>query len=250
MPGLTDMEEMLSRIQNKQIADYMREALGCYSAGAYRACVVLSYIAVFDDLRQKLEQLAAVSAAAKEIFREVQTRANDQQVFESRMIESLKSHSLISEGEGFGLEQIRVLRNKAAHPSGLHPSAEQARYVYFETVDKFLSQNVLKTTHAVDNILLRLRNDNFFPSQNVTDVTSITTMETSSIHHLAFPYLIIKLIESEGSPEAVLARNAALLLIGLAARAEAALDQELRARLLVTKAVDSSKSDGSHRNRI
>ena len=121
MPGLTDMEEMLSRIQNKQIADYMREALGCYSAGAYRACVVLSYIAVFDDLRQKLEQLAAVSAAAKEIFREVQTRANDQQVFESRMIESLKSHSLISEGEGFGLEQIRVLRNKAAHPSGLHP---------------------------------------------------------------------------------------------------------------------------------
>ncbi len=41
MPGLSDMEELLPRIRNKQITDYMREALACYNAAAYRACIVL-----------------------------------------------------------------------------------------------------------------------------------------------------------------------------------------------------------------
>jgi hypothetical protein len=31
--------------------DYMREALACYHAGAYRGCIVMSYLALFDDLR-------------------------------------------------------------------------------------------------------------------------------------------------------------------------------------------------------
>lgn len=62
--GLSDMEELLSRIQNKAIVDYMREGIGCYHAGAYRGCIVLSYIALFDDLSQKLHELAKTNATA------------------------------------------------------------------------------------------------------------------------------------------------------------------------------------------
>jgi hypothetical protein len=239
--GLSDMEELLSRIQNKAITDYMREALGCYGAGAYRACVVLSYIAVFDDLRQKLAQLASVSSIAKEISKEVEQRADGQQIYESYMIDQLRAAGLITEVEAFRLDQIRALRNKAAHPSGLHPSPEEARYVYFETIDKFLSRQVLKTTHGVDSILTRLKNDNYFPSATVDDVAAIVASEMSAIHPLAISYLVIKLVDSNDSTEEILSSNAARFLTGLAVANDPSINQELRKRLLIAKADDSAK---------
>lgn len=241
MAGLSDMEELLSRIQNKEIVEYMREALGCYSAGAYRACIVLSYIAVFDDLRQKLFQLASISSVAKQISKEVEQRASDQQIYEAYMIDQLKVAGLITEGEAFRLDQIRILRNKAAHPSGLHPSPEQARYVYFEAIDKFLSQQVLKTTHEVDGILARLKNDNYFPSRTIDDLAALVSSELAAIHPLGFPYLVNTLVESVDSTDPILAKNAHRFLYGLAANDNSSINQELRNRLLVSKADDSNK---------
>ncbi|WP_426039977.1 hypothetical protein [Brevundimonas sp. DC300-4] len=52
--GLTDMEELLERVVGAEIKSFMKEALVCYGAGAHRACIVLSFIAVFEDLRQKV----------------------------------------------------------------------------------------------------------------------------------------------------------------------------------------------------
>jgi hypothetical protein len=241
MAGLSDMEELLSRIQNKDITDYMREALGCYSASAYRACVVLCYIAVFDDLRQKLVQLASINSTAKTISKEVEQRAKDQQIYESYMIDQLKSVGLITEIEAFRLEQIRILRNKAAHPSGLHPSPEEARYVYFETIDKFLSKQVLKTTHGVDAITARLKNDNYFPSQTVDDIAAIVASELANIHPLAYSYLVVELVEANESAEVTLSKNAARFLSGLAAKDDTQMNVELRNRLLIPKADNSSK---------
>jgi len=62
---LTDMEELLARIVASAAADYMAEALKCYHAGAYRACVVTSYIALFHDLRMKLVPLVPVNSARR-----------------------------------------------------------------------------------------------------------------------------------------------------------------------------------------
>ena len=44
MPHLTDMEELLGAIPSTETRDYMREAMSCYMAGAYRGCIVLAYI--------------------------------------------------------------------------------------------------------------------------------------------------------------------------------------------------------------
>ncbi len=242
MAGLTDMEELLSRIQNKDIAEYMREALGCYNAAAYRACIVLSYIAVFDDLRRKLAQLASISSTAKTISNAVEQRANDQQIYESYMVDQLKAQNLITEIEAFRLEQIRILRNKAAHPSGVHPSAEEARYVYFEAIDKFLSRPVLNTTHGVDRIIKELSNNNFFPSRNLDDVKTIVSSEMSTLHQLATPYLLNKLIGSSESVEETLSANAKLFISGLAAKDDGYIRQQLQQRVLISKANDSKAS--------
>jgi hypothetical protein len=240
--GLSDMEELLSRIQNKQITDYMREAMGCYAAGANRACVVLCYIAVFDDLRQKLAQLALVSKTARAISEQIEQRASDQQVYESYMVDQLKSAGLITETEAFRLEQIRILRNKSAHPSGVHPSPEEARYVYFETIDKFLSQPVLKTTHAVDEIVNRLKNINYFPFQTVEDISAIVAGELSPMHILAAPYLVTKLVQASESPEDILSKNSARFLVGLAAKDDPSINEEIQTRFLGPKAEDNTKN--------
>jgi len=58
MSGLADMEELISTVPDKDVADYLREAFICYGTGAYRACIVLVHIALFDGLRRKINALA------------------------------------------------------------------------------------------------------------------------------------------------------------------------------------------------
>jgi hypothetical protein len=41
---LTDMEELIATVPDKDVAAYLREALQCHGAGAYRGCIVLSHI--------------------------------------------------------------------------------------------------------------------------------------------------------------------------------------------------------------
>nr|CAC9147454.1 Uncharacterised protein [Escherichia coli] len=50
MSSLRDMEELIGDIVDVELKEYMREALICYMTGAHRACVVLSFIAIFEDL--------------------------------------------------------------------------------------------------------------------------------------------------------------------------------------------------------
>lgn len=58
MAGLTDMEELLGRVTRPDIKNYLREAFVCYGAGAYRACIVLTANALFEDLRQKTKAVS------------------------------------------------------------------------------------------------------------------------------------------------------------------------------------------------
>jgi hypothetical protein len=75
MAHLTDMEELLATIPGSDIREYMREAMSCYMASAYRGSLVLSYIALFDDLLAKLAELANVNSTAKTIFVEARKRS-------------------------------------------------------------------------------------------------------------------------------------------------------------------------------
>src|SRR5687768_9504772 len=122
------MEEMLATIQSQPIRDYMREAMNCYMASAYRGCIVLSYIALFDDLLLKLSELSKVNSSAKIIFDSAMKKKEDQDVYESFLIDQLSSMSLLSGLDASFLNILRTLRNKSAHPSGHLPSAEEARF--------------------------------------------------------------------------------------------------------------------------
>jgi hypothetical protein len=121
------MEELVSSVQREEIRDYMSESLSCYMAGAYRASVVFTFIALFDDILAKLGELGKLNKKAKTVFDSAIQKRADQEVFETYLIDQLKSNSLLTALDAGFLETLRTLRNKAAHPSGHHASAEEAR---------------------------------------------------------------------------------------------------------------------------
>ncbi|WP_253664321.1 hypothetical protein [Vibrio sp. Y20_XG_PY13] len=215
MAKLTDMEELASKIIDKNVQSYMREALTCYMTGAYRATIVLSYIALFDDILAKLDVLAKVNKKAKKIYDEVSKKRGNQEVFESDLINQLSSNNLLTSLDSTFLDILRQLRNKAAHPSGHKPSAEEARFIYFESINRFLSKEILSTTQLADEILASTVNKNLFPSTDITTIAKVVRKELESIHPDTYPYLISKLIEKVPSSDDIVSKNTSFFIIGL-----------------------------------
>ncbi|EPG2069829.1 hypothetical protein L7A04_003798, partial [Acinetobacter baumannii] len=187
MANLRDMEELVLTIENENIRDYMREALSCYMTKAYRGCIVLSFIALFDDITSKLEKLGGVNKVAKTIYENAKAKKDAQDVYENFLIEQLKSKNLLSEMDSEFAEILRRLRNKSAHPSGHRPSAEEARYVFFEVINRFLSKPIFSTNHLVGEIIDRLTNDNFFVETGINKIAEVVEEEISSLHLEAIP---------------------------------------------------------------
>ncbi len=185
----------------------MREAMSCYMAGAYRGALVLSYIALFDDLLAKLGELGNVNSEAKLIFTEATKKKADQDVYESYLINQLTSKNLISGLDSSFLTTLRTLRNKSAHPSGHKPSPEEARFVFFESIDRFLSKPILSTTQLVDELVTRLKNSNFFPSTSISDIRNVVRDEIVNLHDEAMPQLVIKMASAVTSADASIKKN-------------------------------------------
>ncbi len=240
---LTDMEELLAGIPQVDIRDYMREAMNCYMAGAYRGSLVLSYIALFDDLLMKLGELANVNATAKKIFLEASKKKGDQDIYESYLIDQLTSKSLISGLDSSFLTTLQTLRNKSAHPSGHRPSAEEARFIFFEVVDRFLSKPILSTTHLVDDLITRLKNTNFFPRMSISEIGNVVRDELATLHEEAIPQLVVKMSLAVTSTDSVTKKNAGVFLIGLATIDNPPANQALQGKLISVKADDSTYHD-------
>jgi hypothetical protein len=238
-PHLTDMDELLSRIVSPAAADYMAEALKCYQGGTYRACVVVCNIALFHDLRTKLLPLASVNKAAKKLHAEIEQKVQNQEVYESLLADRLASLKLIDPIQKSRLEIITKLRNKSAHPSGVHASAEEARYVFFETIDKFLALPALQTTFLADSILVALAQGNYFPSRQLEDISAIAKNDVAALHEQGRPYLVAKLVEAQ-SVAGPSQQPAAFFLFGLAAMQDAGWRVLLQTTIIVGKAQSSA----------
>lgn len=242
MAHLTDMEELLATIPNQPIRDYMREAMNCYMASAYRGCIVLSYIALFDDLLSKLGELSRINAPAKTIFDTAQQKREDQDVYETFLIDQLGSKNLLTGLDASFLNTLRTLRNKSAHPSGHQPSAEEARFIFRETVSRFLSRPILSTTQLVDEIVGRLNNSNFFPSLTSKEIKEVVGEEISTLHEKAIPVLVAKLAASVTTPDTTVVENSTAFLIGLALLDNDDINIELQKKMLATKSDDARYS--------
>ncbi|MEM7580169.1 MAG: hypothetical protein AAF316_10000 [Cyanobacteria bacterium P01_A01_bin.80] len=49
-----DLDELVVRCRDKQAKQFIKEAIACYKAGAYRSCIVATWNAVVFDFLHKL----------------------------------------------------------------------------------------------------------------------------------------------------------------------------------------------------
>ena len=57
MSGLVDLDMLVLRCRDEQARDYIREAVACYKANAFRACIVATSNPVVFDYLHKLREL-------------------------------------------------------------------------------------------------------------------------------------------------------------------------------------------------
>ena len=243
MAGLTDMEELIASVPEKDIATYLREAFVCYGAGAYRGCIVLVHTALFEGLRMKLHAVSSSNAAAKAVLSVIEPDAAAQKVFEQKLIDQMRTNAIITQLESDILVQLNKQRNKAAHPSGHLVTAEEARYVFSEAVQKFLSQPIRQTSVLVDAIVARLPDPNFFPSSMMPDIALVVDQETENLDNAAMPELLAKIAGLHGSTDQTASANAVKFVLALTGRKQPATRATIVKRFVTPKSTSDANAE-------
>jgi hypothetical protein len=243
MTGLTDMEELIALVPERDLATYLREAFVCYGAGAYRGCIVLVHTALFEGLRMKLHAVATSNAAAKAVLAVIEPDAAAQKVFEQKLVDQMRVHSIITQLEADILVQLNKQRNKAAHPSGHMVTAEEARFVFSEAVKKFLSRPIRQTSVLVDAIIARLPDPNLFPSSMMPDIALVVDQETENLDPSAMPELLAKLATAHGGADAAASANSTKVVLALAGRKDAATRASIIKKFVAPKSSNDAYAE-------
>ena len=217
MNHLTDIEELIAKVKHQDVRPFITEAAMCYAAGAYRGAIVIAALALFDDLKRKINELAPINSAARVLNEEIKRKVASQEVYETFLTDQLAAIGIISTLEKGILDGIKGHRNKAAHPSGHNPSAEEARYVIHETVTTFLAKAELYTTQRADWVINSLKSDNFFPSNQIEDIKKVIREEIKALHSGVYHYLVEKVVSGITASSGKENNNLCLFIIGLAA---------------------------------
>ena len=180
--SLGDLDELVISCRTEEARSYVSEAVACYKAGAFRACIVAAWIAVVYDLLAKIKELAlGGDLEAQRITAEVaelqpRAEAGDQNAIR-RILEIERSIVDIAndkfgffEGQqALDLRRIQDDRNRCAHPTyqgtdqPYSPSAELARAHLVHAVRHVLAVPPVQGKAATAHII-RLVESNFFPT--------------------------------------------------------------------------------------
>lgn len=149
---MRDLEELRSHIYAHDSKPYFDEGVRAYQAGAYRAAIVETWVAVSLDLISKIRHLAerGDTTAKSYIARldkaiKEENKANLQKA-ENELLDKAKALELITAHEHTELKRLYLDRNVCAHPAFtapnevFQPTAEQVRYHLSSAVDNALSQ--------------------------------------------------------------------------------------------------------------
>jgi hypothetical protein len=174
---LVDLDELVLRCRDERARAYIREAVACYKAGAYRSAIVSTWIAVAFDIVDKVHELSiAGDKAAAALVAEIEHITNAQDLpralaFERKLLaEARDKFELISPQEYLDLDRLQQDRHRCAHPSRMSltevfsPTAELAR-VHLRTAVQCLLQHEPAQGKAALDGLVRDISSSYFPDK-------------------------------------------------------------------------------------
>ena len=172
---LSDLDELILRCRDKQAKQYITEAVDCYRVGAFRSCIVATWVALVFDFLHKLHELELTGdskarqdlANFERIHKDGDLKASLE--FERDILKLAKEeYELISDQEYADLERLHHDRNRCAHPSMnssediYQPSAELARYHLRNAVIHFLQHPPVQGKAALDKLMQDIASE-YFP---------------------------------------------------------------------------------------
>ncbi|MBE2196866.1 MAG: hypothetical protein IAE83_22030 [Anaerolinea sp.] len=171
-----DLDELVLLCRSNEAKSYIAESVACYRAGAFRACIVSTWIAVVFDFIDKLRQLdlAGDSNAQQQIEKfELLIRNHDLKgslEFENTLLDKAKDDfELISQVEYDELQRLYADRHRCAHPSmrtigePYQPTAEAARYHLRNAILYLLQYPPVQGKAALDRLISMVESP-YFPT--------------------------------------------------------------------------------------
>jgi hypothetical protein len=180
---ISDLDEMLLRCRSGIAKAYAEEAVATYRAGAYRACVITTWIAVVFDLIDKIREIALFgNKEAKgaieqferwqgEIARHNLSVLKSSLEFERTLLDYVRDKFELIDGQQYiDLERLHEDRNRCAHPSlqregtPYQPTGEVARAHLCNAIIHLLQQPPVQGRSALAE-LRRLILSSYFPRE-------------------------------------------------------------------------------------
>ena len=170
-----DLDELVLRCRSESARDHIREAVLCYRAGAYRATILSTWIAVVYDFVDKFRELALDGDKQAEAqvnnFETMHQTDNVEQAleFERTLLAVCKDKfDLLTPQECVDLERLYKDRNRCAHPNLVRhgeiymPTPELAR-THLRNVVEHVLQRPPKVGKAAAEQLFKEVQSEYFP---------------------------------------------------------------------------------------
>lgn len=225
---LSNLDEILQKVRNAHSKNYLNEAIVSYRAGAYRAALITTWIAVCVDIIEKIRELAVAGDPAAESINGRLRKINPNEpstmlAFEKDLLKiACDDLELISVIEKMHLERLKEDRNICAHPtfsddgSQFTPNAELALSYIVQASNYLLLQVPVKGKVVIQKIY-ELINEDSFPEDDDKAYTVLSSnhnlgrVRVSSVRNLTI--ILIKRLfkDPEGISLGLLARISASL---------------------------------------
>ncbi|VVH61139.1 hypothetical protein BSPWISOX_441 [uncultured Gammaproteobacteria bacterium] len=120
---LSNLDELVQRVRNPHPKNYLNEAIVSYRAGAYRASMIATWIAVCVDIIEKVKELSATGDGTAKVIEEKLNKISPSDsasmlAFENGILDiACNQLELISTIEKIHLERLKEDRNICAHPT-------------------------------------------------------------------------------------------------------------------------------------
>ncbi len=183
MEHIADLDEMLLRCRPGIAKAYAEEAVGTYRAGAYRACIITTWIAVSFDLIDKIRELALFGnneakqqIASFDQWQEDIARGNLATLqralnFERDLLGYVRDRLELIDGQQYiDLKRLQDDRNRCAHPTlqregaPYQPNGETARAHLCNAIIHLLQQPPVQGRSALAEVR-RLISSDYFPQE-------------------------------------------------------------------------------------
>jgi|GEM_PF-3208312 hypothetical protein len=126
-----DLDHVCDQIVSQDDRAMFDEAIRCYQIGSHRAAVILVWCVTADCLYRRIDELAKEGDGVAQEAGRVLQNVMGQACYEENLIVQAKKCELFDDYEEKCLRFARDTRSKCAHPTGVIPSAEAVRNIFY-----------------------------------------------------------------------------------------------------------------------